>query len=392
MGNIRQFVTSLLFCAGILKRSIMPIRKKCRFLLQNIVEKVSRENKRHSSFLYTNLRDNLPTWVAQRGKLSHISFGRQNENYLSSSYFIKRVLYRNFSISSSSRMRFVQFCGTNGGPQRLGVQLTQDSDIIDISGVDSSIPNSLVKFLHAGPEMLEKSKRLVAEGKSLIPLSDVRLLPPVSSPDKIACVGLNYRGHCEEQNRPFPQEPVFFSKWSSCIAGPNAEVKHPSITNELDWEVELAVVIGKRAHAVRPTDAMNHVFGFTVAQDITARDWQKKGRNGGQWLLGKSMDGSCPLGPSVVLKEVVPDPYALHICCKVNGVLKQDSNTNELIHKIDYIVSFLSHCCTLLPGDVILTGTPAGVGVFRNPQEFLKPGDVIESEIEGIGKLKNTIV
>lgn len=111
---------------------------------------------------------------------------------------------------------------------------------------------------------------------------------------------------------------------------------------ELDWEVELAVVIGKRAHAVRPTDAMDHVFGFTVAQDITARDWQKKGRNGGQWLLGKSMDGSCPLGPSVVLKEVVADPYALPVCCKVNGVVKQESNTNELIHKIDYIVSFLS--------------------------------------------------
>lgn len=132
----------------------MPMRKKCKFLVQNIVQKVSRENKRHSSFLYTNMRDNLPTWVAQRGKLSHISFGRQNEDYLSSSYFC-----RNFSVSSSSKMRFVQFSGTNGGPQRLGVQLTQDSDIIDISGVDSSIPNSLVKFLHAGPEMLEKSKR-----------------------------------------------------------------------------------------------------------------------------------------------------------------------------------------------------------------------------------------
>lgn len=137
----------------------MPMRKKCRFLVQNIVQKVSRENKRHSSFLYTNMRDNLPTWVAQKGKLSHVSFGRQNENYLFSSYFINSVPCRNFSISSSSRMRFVQFSGANGGPQRLGVQLTQDSDIIDISGVDSSIPNSLVKFLHAGPEMLEKSKR-----------------------------------------------------------------------------------------------------------------------------------------------------------------------------------------------------------------------------------------
>lgn len=137
----------------------MPIRKKCRFLVQNIIQKVSRENKRHSSFLYTNMRDNLPTSAAQRGMLSQISFGRQNEDYLSSSYFMNSALCRNFSINSSSRMRFVQFSGTSGGPQRLGVQLTQDSDIIDISGVDSSIPNSLVKFLNAGPEMLEKSKR-----------------------------------------------------------------------------------------------------------------------------------------------------------------------------------------------------------------------------------------
>jgi 2-keto-4-pentenoate hydratase/2-oxohepta-3-ene-1,7-dioic acid hydratase in catechol pathway len=120
------------------------------------------------------------------------------------------------------------------------------------------------------------------------------------------------------------------------------KLKTTFFLQELDWEVELAVVIGKRARDVRPTDAMDHVFGFTVAQDITARDWQKKSRNGGQWLLGKSMDGSCPLGPSVVLKEVVADPYALPIRCKVNGKVKQDSNTNDLIHKIDYIVSFLS--------------------------------------------------
>jgi hypothetical protein len=137
----------------------MPLRKKCKFILQNMVQKGLRENKRHGSLLYTNMRDNRPMLVEQRGKLSPISFGRQNENYFSSSQFINRVSCRKFCVTSSSRMRFVQFSGTNGGPQRLGVQLTQDSDIIDISGVDSSIPNNLVKFLHAGPEMLEKSKR-----------------------------------------------------------------------------------------------------------------------------------------------------------------------------------------------------------------------------------------
>ncbi|XP_069695474.1 oxaloacetate tautomerase fahd2, mitochondrial-like [Periplaneta americana] len=362
----------------------MPIRRKCRVLVQNIVQKVARENK--SSIYISNKYDKITT--APSG-ISSLCYSRNRE--LFSSHFNNGVLSRNFSTNSSLRMRFVQFSGTNGGPQRLGVQLTQDGDIIDISGVDSSIPNGLVPFLKTGNGILEKAKRVVAEAKSLIPLSEVRLLPPVTSPDKIVCVGLNYRGHCEEQKRPFPEEPVFFSKWSSCIVGPNAEIKHPSVTNMLDWEVELAVVIGKKARNVRPADAMQHVFGFTVAQDITARDWQKN-RNGGQWLLGKSMDGSCPLGPSVVVKGVVPDPHSLPIRCSINGVVKQDSNTNELIHKIDYLISYLSHCCTLLPGDVILTGTPAGVGVFRNPQEFLKPGDVIESEIEGIGKLTNTIV
>jgi hypothetical protein len=137
----------------------MPIRKKCKFLLQNIVQRVSRENKRHNSLLCTNMHDNLPTWVEQRGKLSLTTLGRQNEKHLSSSQFINSASCRSFSVSSSSRMRFVQFSGNNGGPQRLGVQLTQNSDIIDISGVDSSIPNNLVKFLHAGPKMLEKSKR-----------------------------------------------------------------------------------------------------------------------------------------------------------------------------------------------------------------------------------------
>nr|CAD7194991.1 unnamed protein product [Timema douglasi] len=267
-------------------------------------------------------------------------------------------------------MRFVQFKALNGGPQRLGVQLSQDGDIIDYRTV---------------------CYRVVGESKSVVPLSQIRLLPPITSPSKVVCVGLNYSGHCDEQNVPYPKEPVFFSKFSSCIVGPYDDVKYPSVTKALDWEVELAIVIGKTAKDVKPNEAIDHIFGFTVAQDITARDWQK-GRNGGQWLLGKSMDTFCPLGPAVVIKEAVGDINNLGIRSKINGVLKQEGRTSELIHKIDFIVSFLSHCVSLLPGDVILTGTPSGVGVFRKPQEFLKPGDVIESEIDGIGKMKNQVV
>ncbi|KAG5895712.1 hypothetical protein JTB14_021404 [Gonioctena quinquepunctata] len=287
-------------------------------------------------------------------------------------------------------MRLVQYQLQSGGPQQLGAQLAIGGDIFNISAVDSSIPNSLVAFLAQGHGMYDKAKRLVALGKSVTPLKDVELLAPITNPDKVACVGLNYSGHCEEQNIPRPQEPMIFSKFSSCIVGPYNNVQLPPITNSLDWEVELAVVIGKKAKAIRKDQVNDYVFGYTVAQDISARDWQKK-RNHGQFLLGKSMDTFCPLGPAVVTKNKV-DPNNLAIKSWVNGVLKQDGNTSELIFKIDFLVSYLSQIVTLYPGDVILTGTPAGVGMHRNPPEFLKKGDVLESEIEGIGRLKNVIV
>ncbi|XP_074027067.1 oxaloacetate tautomerase Fahd2a, mitochondrial-like isoform X2 [Leptinotarsa decemlineata] len=287
-------------------------------------------------------------------------------------------------------MRLVQYKLQSGGQQQLGAQLTIGGDIIDISAVDSSIPNSLVAFLAKGGGIYEKAKRIVAEGKSVTPLNKVELLSPITNPDKVACVGLNYSGHCEEQNIPLPQEPMIFSKFSSCIVGPFSNVEIPPITNSVDWEVELAVVIGKKAKAIRKDQVNDYIFGYTVAQDISARDWQKK-RNNGQFLLGKSMDTFCPLGPAVVTKNKV-DPSNLAIKSWVNGVQKQNGNTSELIFKIDFLVSYLSQIVTLYPGDVILTGTPAGVGMHRNPPEFLKKGDILESEIEGIGRLKNIIV
>ncbi|XP_018568234.1 fumarylacetoacetate hydrolase domain-containing protein 2A [Anoplophora glabripennis] len=296
---------------------------------------------------------------------------------------------RNFSLSSSRKMRFVQYRLKTGGPQQLGAQISPQGDIFDISAVDSSIPNSLVKFLATGNGTYEKAKRIVAAGKSVTPLSSVDLLSPITKPDKVACIGLNYKGHCEEQNIPFPQEPMIFSKFSSTIIGPHDNVVIPPITDNVDWEVELAVVIGRQAKAIRPDQVNDYIFGYTVAQDISARDWQKK-RNNGQFLLGKSMDTFCPLGPAVITKNKV-DPNNLAIKSWVNGTLKQNGNTSELIFKIDFLVSYLSQIVTLYPGDIILTGTPAGVGMHRNPPEYLKKGDVLESEIEGIGKLRNVI-
>ncbi|CAG9855003.1 unnamed protein product [Phyllotreta striolata] len=300
------------------------------------------------------------------------------------------TLVKNFSVSSARRMRFVQYRLKKGGPQQLGAQISSNGDIFDISGVDHSIPNSLVKFLANGNGIYEKAKRIVADGKSITPLDDVDLLPPITKPDKVVCVGLNYSGHCEEQNIPRPKEPMFFSKFSSVIVGPNDDVQIPPITNSVDWEVELAVVIGRKGKAISQHEVKDYIFGYTVAQDISARDWQKS-RNNGQFLLGKSMDTFCPLGPAVVTKNKV-DPNNLSIKSWVNGALKQNGNTSELIFKIDFLVSYLSQIVTLYPGDVILTGTPAGVGMHRSPPEFLKKGDVLESEIEGIGRLRNVVV
>merc|ERR1719412_526539 len=224
-----------------------------------------------------------------------------------------------------------------------------------------------------------------------IPISDVELLSPIIKPDKVICIGMNYADHCLEQNVPPPKEPVVFSKFSSSIVGPNDDIEYPEVTEELDWEVEMAIVIGKPGKKVKKEDAMSHVFGFTTAHDVSARDWQLK-RNGGQWLVGKTMDGFCPLGPAIVTADEIGDPHNLSLQCLVNGNIKQDSNTRQLVFKTEELIAWLTQFFTLLPGDVILTGTPPGVGVFKKPPEYLKKGDVVECTIEKIGTVRNTVV
>ncbi|KAI4497920.1 hypothetical protein M0802_007036 [Mischocyttarus mexicanus] len=299
---------------------------------------------------------------------------------------------RNFSVNSALDMRFVQFTNKNGGVQHLGVQLKEGGDIIAVSAVDSRIPNSLKKFLEGGDDLLKKAKRIVAEGRSITPADDVNFLAPITRMDKLACVGLNYSGHCEEQGVPTPESPVVFSKFPSNIVGPTDNIILPSISEKVDWEAELAIVIGKRCKSISDKEAEDCIFGFTIAQDITARDWQKSKRNGGQFLLGKAMDTFCPLGPAVVTKESISDINNLTVKTWVNGYLKQDGNTSELIFKPHEIVSYISQFMTLLPGDVILTGTPAGVGFTRKPPEFLKRGDVLETEIGNLGRLRNKVL
>lgn len=193
------------------------------------------------------------------------------------------------------------------------------------------------------------------------------------------------------QNLPIPTEPILFNKFPNAILAPGEAIVKPSVSNELDFEVELAVVIGRRCRHVSAAEAPGYIAGFTVAHDVSARDWQLR-RNGGQWMVGKSFDTFAPLGPAIVTADELGDPHRLGIRCRVNGVTMQDSNTSQLVFKTDQIVAWVSRLMTLVPGDVILTGTPPGVGCFRKPPVWLKSGDVVECEIDGIGTISNPVV
>lgn len=292
------------------------------------------------------------------------------------------------SFSADTKMRFVQYKKKGDTECRyLGVSSDDGSQIKELNSL-GCYPNDLKDFIKSGVSV-DEVKSKIASLES-INTADVELLSPVLEPQKILCVGLNYRGHCDEQKKEYPKEPMFFSKFASTLVGPTDNVIAHKITDQIDWEVELAVIIGKKATHVSKANAFDYVFGYSVAQDISARDWQKQ-RNGGQFLIGKSMDSFCPLGPAVIHKSAI-DPSDLTIKCSVNNVLKQCGKTSELIFTIEDIIERVTQSITLLPGDVILTGTPGGVGMHRSPPEFLKVGDVIESEIEGIGKIINKVV
>ncbi|KAL3272738.1 hypothetical protein HHI36_014200 [Cryptolaemus montrouzieri] len=283
-------------------------------------------------------------------------------------------------------MKLVQFM-LRDHKYRIGV--LKDNQIIDLKSKFNFVPCLMVEFF-ASSSALAVVKEILEHPKAIYSLDEVDLLAPIMRPDKVMCIGLNYKNFCDELHTGCPGEPVVFSKFPSCITGPHSNIKLPTISNQVDWEVELAVVIGKQAKNVTASEAFDYVLGYTVAQDISARDWQV--RNGGQYLLSKSMDTFCPLGPYIVTKDEIPDPHNLNLKCWVNGELKQAGNTKDLIHKIDKLIEHLSSITTLYPGDLILTGIPSGVGCNRNPPQFLKKGDILESEIEGIGRLVNHVV
>lgn len=218
-----------------------------------------------------------------------------------------------------------------------------------------------------------------------------RLLPPVERPEKLFCIGLNYRDHAIETGSEIPSEPVVFSKFNTTMVGHGDAIELPAISSQVDYEAELVVVIGRTAKNVPVESALDYVFGYTCGHDVSARDWQK-GRPGGQWLLGKTFDTFAPVGPSIVPKDELADPANVRVQMELNGEIVQDSTTQQLIFDIPTVIAHLSKFVTLKPGDLIFTGTPPGVGAAKTPPVFLKSGDRCSVIVEGIGTLTNDCV
>ncbi|HDD69186.1 MAG TPA: FAA hydrolase family protein [Candidatus Korarchaeota archaeon] len=258
------------------------------------------------------------------------------------------------------------------------------------------LPESLEGLVNAGFESLSRIEARLAElpeevkEKHSVEVKEVKLLAPIMNPPKIICLGLNYRDHAAEQGARIPDEPIIFIKPRTTIIGPNQPIVKPDFVKKLDYEGELAIIIGRRGKNIPVSKAGDHIFGYTILNDVTARDIQFKDR---QWTRGKSFDTFAPIGPCITTRNQIRDPGNLRIRTWVNGELRQDSSTKNMVFNVYEIIHHLSRVMTLEPCDIIATGTPAGVGVFMKPEpKFLNPGDVVVIEIEGIGRLENEVV
>jgi 2-keto-4-pentenoate hydratase/2-oxohepta-3-ene-1,7-dioic acid hydratase in catechol pathway len=278
--------------------------------------------------------------------------------------------------------------------EEFGVKLARV--LIDGSAVLARLDGDLLVPVHrerngdGGPPRWssEEAARLPATGAA-IPAAEAEFLPAVAAPDKIIAVGLNYHDHAQESSLDLPSAPLLFTKTNNTLLAHGATIRCPSdLTTETDYEAELAVIIGAPASRVSPEDALAHIFAYSVANDVSARDAQF---SDGQWTRGKSFDTYCPIGPYLTLADSVPDVMNLRISTRLNGEVMQDDNTRSMIFDVAYLVSYISRFMTLVPGDVILTGTPSGVGFARRPAVYLRDSDVVEVEIEGLGVLRNPV-
>ena len=265
--------------------------------------------------------------------------------------------------------------------------------VIDLAaaGLPAGPNGGLIEIVRGGDAMLERVRKALNDAKAKsYAMSEVKVLPPIRQPSKIIAIGLNYIDHCKEANLPVPPEPVVFAKFPNSVIGPYDDISWPSVVSkEVDYEVELGVVIGKAALNVPEAKALDYVFGYTVVNDVSARDQQFA--NAKQWDRGKSFDTFCPYGPYIVTRDEIPDPHVLQVRTILNGKEMQNSNTKNLIFNVNKIIAYVSQGTTLLPGDLIPTGTPFGVGFSRKPPVFLKDGDVCECEVEKVGTIRNKI-
>ncbi len=277
---------------------------------------------------------------------------------------------------------------TSSGP-RAAIQVGRA--LMDLNHTDPKLPANMREFLALGPDGVKRAQDLMgARTAALCDEADAELGPPVTDPHKIIGIGRNYAAHAAEAGVEPPKEPVIFAKFNTSLNGPGQPVPmpKPDVSTQVDFEAELVIVIGKAGRYITKGKAYEHVAGYSCGNDVSVRDWQRK--EGGQWVLGKSFDGAAPLGPVIVTRDELPDPHTLRIRLHLNGQTMQDANTREMIFKCDELVSYISQCCTLQPGDLIYTGTPSGVGATRNPPVWIKAGDKTEVEIERIGVLTNT--
>jgi 2-keto-4-pentenoate hydratase/2-oxohepta-3-ene-1,7-dioic acid hydratase in catechol pathway len=258
------------------------------------------------------------------------------------------------------------------------------SDWYDLDG--DWLPRAMTYYRGHAAKLADGSA--TARPGSVYPLADLQLLAPVPRPGKIVCIGLNYRDHAAESKMAVPTSPITFSKYVTSVQHPGAPIVIPAGSTQVDYEAELAVVIGRRARRVTRAQAYDYVLGYTNLNDVSARDFQFADK---QWQRGKSCDTFAPMGPAIVTSDEIADPNALRIQLRLNGQTMQDSTTAQLIFKVDELVEFLSETVTLEPGDVIATGTPPGVGFARTPPVYLKPGDLVEVEVEGLGTLANPV-
>lgn len=283
-------------------------------------------------------------------------------------------------------MRIVRFARPD---QSIGWGVAIDYGIQDLSLADPSLPTSTLELITKWPILASRVQGLARKlGASE---EELRILCPLDIPQKILCIGLNYRDHAIETKAPIPSEPIVFCKMPTAMIGPDEPIVLPKVSQQVDFEAELVVVIGRTLRNVSKEQALAGIFGYSVGHDVSARDWQKD-KPGKQWFLGKSFDTFAPLGPALVTADEVPSTENLQVKCSINGELMQDSSTRELIFDPAEVIAYISQVMTLSPGDVIYTGTPPGVGMARTPPRFLKHGDIVEIEVEKLGILSNPCV